>query len=234
VQFLRPLLLGESVAPFRLLETALAVIPVEGQAILDAEAAAGAGHRFLAAWLRDIESKWAAHASRRAEGSPRMTLTQQIDHMRKLSLQLAAPRPKVAYTASGTRLSAAVVEDPSVVIEHAVYWTTIRSLGEAHYLCTVMNSETVLQRVIPTQSRGWRDPRHFDNLVWELPIPEFDSDLELHRELAAAGAEAETTAAAVVLPDGDYRRKRRVIRDALATTGLAARMEALVARLLNA
>ena len=32
-QFLRPLLLGESVAPFRMLDTALAVIPVEGQAI---------------------------------------------------------------------------------------------------------------------------------------------------------------------------------------------------------
>ncbi len=31
VEFLRPLLLGESVAPFRLLDTALAVIPVEGR-----------------------------------------------------------------------------------------------------------------------------------------------------------------------------------------------------------
>jgi hypothetical protein len=49
VQFLRPLLLGESVAPFRLLETALAVVPVDGQAVLDAEAAAGLGYRHLAA-----------------------------------------------------------------------------------------------------------------------------------------------------------------------------------------
>jgi hypothetical protein len=70
------------------------VIPVEGQAILNAAAAVAAGHRFLATWLRDIESKWAAHASQRADGSPRMTLTQQIDHMRKLSLQLAAPVPR--------------------------------------------------------------------------------------------------------------------------------------------
>ena len=82
--------------------------------------------------------------------------------------------------------------------------------------------------------RGWRDPRDFDNLLWELPIPEFNSSLELHRQLAAAGAESETTAAAVALPDGDFRRKRRAIRDALATTGLAARMEALVGRLLDA
>jgi hypothetical protein len=84
------------------------------------------------------------------------------------------------------------------------------------------------------QARGWRDPRHFHKLIWELHIPEFDGTLGLHRELAAAGGEAEGTADAVVLPDGDYRRKRRVIRDALTRTGLAARMEALVGRLLNA
>jgi hypothetical protein len=92
----------------------------------------------------------------------------------------------------------------------------------------------VLQRVVPKQSRGWRDPRDFDNLVWELPVPEFDSSLDLHRELAAAGAEAEATAAAVVLPEGDYRRKRRAIRDALASTGLGACMEGLVGQLLDA
>ena len=55
------------------------------------------------------------------------------------------------------------------------------------------------------QARGWRDPRDFDNLVWELPIPEFDAGSILHQELAAA-AEAEATAEAVELPDGDYRQ----------------------------
>jgi hypothetical protein len=163
-----------------------------------------------------------------------MTLTQQIDHMRKLSRQLAAPGPKVAYTKAGTRLSAAVVEDPSVIADHKAYWAPIRSLEEARYLCAIINSDTVLQRVIPMQSRGWRDPRDFDNLVWELSIPEFDGSLDLHRKLAAAGAEAERAASTVVLPDGDYRRKRRAIREALAATGLAGRMEALVARLLGA
>lgn len=83
------------------------------------------------------------------------------------------------------------------------------------------------------QPRGWRDPRDFEKLVWELPIPEFDEALSLHREIAAAGAEAQAAAAAVVLPDGDYRRKRRVIREALVGVGLAARIEALVARLLD-
>lgn len=152
--------------------------------------------------------------------------------MRKLSLQLIAPESKIVYTKSGTLLSAAVVEDPAVIVDHKAYWAPIRSVGEARYLCTIINSRAVLERVIPMQSRGWRDPRDFDKLVWELPIPDFDPDLTLHQELAAAGAEAEDVARTVALPGGDYRRKRRAVRDALAETGLAARMEALVATLL--
>lgn len=125
-----------------------------------------------------------------------------------------------------------MVEDPDVIIDHLAYWAPIRSLDEARYLCSIINSDTVLQRVIPMQPRGWRDPRHFDNLVWDLPIPEHDPASSLHQDLAAAAAEAERIAGMVVLPEGDYRRKRRAIRDALAATGLAARIDTLVAALL--
>ena len=162
-----------------------------------------------------------------------MTLRQQIDHMRKLSQQLSATGQKVTYTKAGTRLSAVIVEDPTVVIDHKAYWAPVRTLEEGRYLCVIINSDTVLQRVISMQPRGWRDPRDFDNLVWELPIPEYYGGLDLHRRLAAAGAEAERIAAAVALPEGDYRRKRRAIRDALAATGHAAHMEGLVAALLG-
>ena len=233
-EFLRPLLLGESLAPFRVLDTVLAVIPVEGLEVLDARDAAAAGHRHLAAWLRDAEAKWLEHASKRADGALRMTLRDRINHMRTLSLQLTAPGPKIAYTKAGTFLSATLIEDPNVIVDHKAYWAPIRSLDEARYVCAIVNSDTVLQRVIPMQPRGWRDPRDFDNLVWELPIPDFDRRVALHRDLAAAAAEAEQVAGEVALPDGDYRRKRRAIRDALAAIGLSARIDGLVSRLLPA
>ena len=116
--FLRPLLLGESIAPYRLLTPALAVIPVDGKVILDAEAAASGGHRHLASWLRDIEAKWAAHASRRADGAPRTTLLQQIDHMGKLSHQLNISGTKVVYTKAGTLLSSSIMEDMTIIVDH--------------------------------------------------------------------------------------------------------------------
>jgi hypothetical protein len=80
-EFLRPLLLGESIAPFRSLEPALAVVPIESGMVLDAAATADAGHRHLAAWLRDAEAKWRAHSKKRADGTLRMTLKERLDHM---------------------------------------------------------------------------------------------------------------------------------------------------------
>jgi hypothetical protein len=63
------------------------------------------------------------------------------------------------------------------------------------------------------QSRGWRDPRDFDNLVWELPISEFDRHNPLHRELAVAAEAAEHVAAAVPLTEGaHFMRQRRATR----------------------
>jgi hypothetical protein len=233
-QFLRTILLGESIAPFRLLTTALAVIPAAGEAILDSETAATAGHRHLAAWLRDIDAKWASHCSKRQDGTPRMTLGQQLDHMHKLSMQFAVTGMKVVYNKAGTLLSSATLDDPRVIVDTGAYWTAARSLEEARYLTAVLNSGTVLARVIPMQPRGWRDPRHFDNLVWELPIPEFDRRQALHRELANAAAGAERVAAMVLLREGaHFMRQRRAIRDALAENGIAAVIDALVSRLLD-
>ena len=54
--FLRQLALGETVAPYRLLDTVTAVIPFDGAELLDSAAASEAGHRHLAAWLGDAES----------------------------------------------------------------------------------------------------------------------------------------------------------------------------------
>jgi hypothetical protein len=127
-----------------------------------------------------------------------------------------------------------VLHDPHLVVEHAAYWVTTRAIEEARYLTTILNSAVVLARVIPMQPRGWRDPRHFDNLVWELAIPEFDGRQALHRQLAEAAVTAERIAAGVELTEGaHFMRQRRAIRDALAADGIAARIDALVVRLLD-
>jgi hypothetical protein len=90
-----------------------------------------------------------------------------------------------------------------------------------------------LDKVIDLQPHGQRDKRHFDNLVWTLPIPEYDEGDPLHRDLAAAASHAEAVAASVELRESQhFTRKRRAIRDALAEDGVAAEIENMVDALL--
>ncbi len=233
-RFLRQVALGESVAPFRMLETVTAVIPLENGKVLDSAAARAIGDRHLAAWLRDAEARWAEHTNKTADGGLRMTLSQRIDHMRGLSSQLAPDASiRVLYTKAGTRLSAATLSTTTVVVDHKAYWASAHSPEEAAYLTAILNSATVLAKITDLQPHGQRDKRDFDNLVWTLPIPEYDEAEPLHRDLAAAAARAEAVAAAVPLADTQhFTAKRRAIRAALAADGVAAEIEALVDALL--
>lgn len=71
-------------------------------------------------------------------------------------------------------------------------------------------------------------------MIWSLPIPRFDNKSSLHNDLAKAARRAETFAAGLALPDGmKFQRARKLVRDALTDAGIAPRIDALVAQLLD-
>jgi hypothetical protein len=231
--FLRRIALGESVAPYRVLELVTGVVPMEEGAILTPTSADARGHRGLAAWLRDAESKWNEHSNKGSDGEARTTLAQSLNHLQKLTAQAARSPIRVLYTKAGTRLSACWLEDDDVVVDHKAYWSAANSLEEAAYVAAVLNTSVVLDRVKDLQPVGQRDPRDFDNLVWTLAIPVFDAAEALHVDLAAAALHAAEVAARVELPDeAHFTTKRRLIRDALVADGVAQTIERLVDALL--
>ncbi|WP_421724503.1 N-6 DNA methylase [Bauldia sp.] len=231
--FLRRIALGESVAPYRLLRLVTGVVPMDDGAILTAASADAHGHRGLAAWLRDAEAKWNEHSNKDAKGNARMTLAERVDAMGTLRAQANRAPVRVLYTKAGTRLSACWTEDDDVVVDTKLYWSAAHSVEEAAYVAAVVNSAVVLDRVRDLQPVGQRDPRDFDNLVWTLPIPEFDTAEALHADLASAALRAAEVAARVELPDDAYfTTKRRMIREALGTDGVAETIERLVDALL--
>ena len=101
-------------------------------------------------------------------------------------------------------------------------------------MIAILNSTASQARVAQMQPKGQGGARHFDNLIWELKIPEYDRREKLHRDLAAEAARAEKVAAAVALPEAaHFTRQRRAIRDALIANGVAGRIDTLVAQLLD-
>lgn len=228
-KFLRPVYLGESIAPYRLLQPVQGVIPWEtgSKRLLDAAAAQQAGYPHLSAWLSDAERLWDAH------GAGRMTFIEQLDYYRKLSVQFPVPSLRVVYAASGTLPAAAILHERQAVLEHALYWAATGK-REAHYITAILNSETARTRVEHLQASGKYGKRHFDKLMFELPIPLFNVNDPLHRELASASARAAKIAASVPLKEGMYFvTARKHIRAALHDHGIAQENEELVTRLLT-
>ena len=97
-EFLRPLYLGESIAPFRLLMPALAVLPWESsrRRLLDPTAAANEGYVNLHRWLAQVEVLWQKY------GKSKKPLTPRLDYFHQLSAQMPPAPLRVLYAASGT------------------------------------------------------------------------------------------------------------------------------------
>jgi hypothetical protein len=228
-RFLRPLYLGETVLPYRVLKPALAVIPwEEGSAtLLDAHAASERGFPGLAHWLDAGERLWREH------GRSGLTLQQRWDYVDALRRQVPPAPVRVVYAKSGILLAAAIVEDREAFIDHKLYWAAFEKYSEALYVTAFLNSEWIRKRIASLQSRGRFGTRDVDKLVLELPIPPFDATHPLHLQLMRTALEAERIAGAVPLPEGLYFvRSRGRIRRALAESGVAEEIDRLVAALL--
>jgi hypothetical protein len=225
-QFLRPALLGESIAPYRVLDWPEAVVPVDGAPINSAGAAAR-GYPGLAAWLASAEGLWDRYSSHE------LTLIQRFDFWGELTAQFPIRLRRVVYAKAGTIPAATMLQNSEAVVENTLYWCPVESLYEGLYLCSVINSETTRKAVEHLQARGQWGPRHFDKVMFTLPIPRFKADDSLHAELADAAAHAEKVAAEVAIPaNTGFVRARQAIRTALYDDGIAKRIDRLVSRLL--
>ncbi len=229
-EFLYPVLLGESILPYRVFKPLEAVLPVtKSGGMLDAQAAANRGFSELNGWMNRAEKLWTDNRR-----SNKMTLVELFDYFGQLTAQFPVRPLRVVYTASGTLPAACVLYNSDAVIEHKLYWTSVSVITEAYYLAALLNSETSRVRIAALQSRGQWGARDFDKVMFTLPIPRFDATVKLHNDIAAAAAEAERIAAAFELPEAvKFQRARKLIRDALTESGIAPHIDELVARLLD-
>jgi hypothetical protein len=227
-QFVRPMHLGDTVLSYRTLEPLLAVLPWDGERMLD-----GADPRLdqypgLAKWWRQAERVWMTNRS-----SERLSLLERVDFRRGASQQFPSPPQRVVYTKGGMYLAAARVEDSTAVIDHKLYWAAVSTVDEARYLTAVLNSAILGKLVRPLQARGEHNPRDFDKYVFQVGIPLFDASDE-HMQLAALAEQAESLAAGVELPAGRrFELYRRLIRQALAESDVGKAIEVQVATLLT-
>lgn len=228
-RFIRRTYLGSTVVPFRTLEPWLAIVTWDGKKLLDGNSTAIDNEEGLAKWWREAESRWNANKS----SASKMTLVERQDFHKGLSGQFPPSVHRVVYTKSGMTLAASRVTDDQAVIDHTLYWATTSGVDEGRYLCSIINSRAVLDRVLPLMSRGDFGPRHIDKYLFQVPIPMFDGTNDVHMELARLGEHAEEVADSVPIPAGrGFQAARTLIRSALVGDGVAAEIESAVAALI--
>jgi len=228
-EFLRPVLLGESILPYRLFCPFEGVVPITASGeVLDADAAANRGLDGLMGWMRKAEALWNEH-----QRQP-MSLVKQLDYYGKLSGQFPLAELRVVYAKAGTHPAACVLRGENYIVENLLYWSAVSTELEAHYLCSIINSETARSRVEAMQARGQFGARHFDKVMFNLPIPRFDRTNHLHMQIAMTAGRAERIASEVELPEGvKFQRGRGLVRAALKEAGVSQRIDELVVSLLD-
>ena len=240
--------LGETVAPYVLLEPLKAVLPLSKttrELIKKGDGWYGVdplslGNRMRRRW-RIINEVWDEHKS----PNNQLNLLTQLDYMGKLAAQPENAKDaicRVAYSSSG-RPTAAIVNESDIKIDYTLFWIKCKSLSEAQYLIAVINSQVLEQKLAPLMPKGQFGARHVQKHLWRLPIPEYDESNDLHQEIAAAGASA-AEAAKTVLAELRAEREesgksfsvtiaRRELRRWLSESEEGQRVEALVGRLLG-
>ena len=247
--------LGETVAPYVLLEPRRAVLPVRhGEKLVapkerkklaenNIETICGLEPssmepRMRARWLETNEI-WDEHKS----SNNRLDLVGRLDYMGNLSAQLEGYAPiRLLYATSG-RPTAAVLLSPNSLADTKLYSVQCETLEEAHYLAVIINSDTLEQAVQKFMPKGQFGARDLHKHLWRLPIPTYDPADHHHATLAKLGSQLATEAAthlATIRTTRAANNKpttitvaRRELRQWLSTHLPAQQVENLVAKLLE-
>ena len=225
-EFIFDVILGTSIAPFRFIEGQRCVLPLKAGKLLSEEELLTEAP-LMAAWWRGVSSTWDEH-----KGKSKFSIVEQVDYQSKLTKQLPAPAVRVVYTGSGSNLCAALDTSGKQLVDTKLYWLPVGSINEGNYLTGLLNSGPLQREVRTYQSVGNYGPRDFHLLPLEAPIPRFDENDALHREIAALASEAKVVAEQLTIPEKTRFVKARKLVQEILDQELQIRLDKLAESLL--
>ena len=109
------------------------------------------------------------------------SLMENLNHWQKLITPRQLSKIKVVYNNSGSILTSAVVEGEYLVTGDLSYLDT-DNIDEAYYLSAILNS-----KLMNKQIRIKKSSRHIFKIPFEIPIPLYDENSQVHLDLAKLG-----------------------------------------------
>ena len=215
--------LGQSIAPYVVLEPLTAVLPVDKQTMTlplghnsgEVDTAA-LDTRMRTRW-NTMSALWDANKGK----NDKKSLYQNLNYLSKLTNQLAylrdpGDRPvRIAYSSSGVP-TAALIADTQAILDYTLFQVTCSNLNEAYYLLAIINSDALALEVNRFMPKGLFGARHLQKHLWKLPIPAYDPNntehLNLSRLARRATVEAQTIITNLGSPTPSVTKARAVLR----------------------
>lgn len=221
--------LGSTIAPFKLLTPWKAILPIDKGTLIPEHEISEYGAPGLARWWDEASSIWEKNKTT----SSRLSLYGRGDYHSLLNKQTGGTNLRVFYTASGTKLAAAISDDSRAIAEHKLYWLPARSMSEARYLVAVLNAPITTELVQEYQSVGLFGGRDFDTYPWLLAIPQYDPSSALHQLLVRLAEQCEKIADSVPENSDGFQKIRGNVRKKLDESGLQQQLNEAVEDLLE-
>ena len=205
-EFVRSVLSGEHLLPFRTTAPNKAVVPILNNKLICSEDEVLGMYPGLMKWWKSSSQIWLDNRT-----SDRMTLDERLNYQKGITNQLPIPNLRIVYNASGMHVYASKLTNSSVLINNALYWAVANNHDEADYLCAILNSPITTELVRPFMPYS-KDERHVHKHVWNVAIPEFDDNDSTHMNLVSLAHEATRLTSNIDVDDMHFVKARRVIR----------------------
>jgi len=137
-------------------------------------------HENIKEYLEKAQRLWEEYRKDKAHN---YNILENIDYRHKLTSQPVKGDYLVIYTTSGTYPCACVVEnEEKLIVDYETYYTQFDDFKHALYVCALINSRVIHERIKQFQPKGLFGERH----ICKLPlayIPEYDPDNKIHKKI---------------------------------------------------
>jgi hypothetical protein len=200
--FIYATILGGDLIPFGFTKFRPIVVPAKPLAtqykLLDVEELRTMGYPEMAEWLSNAQKVWETGSTEKSK-ERFLKVIERLNYQQLLTIQNPSKRYVLLYNTSGTNLVSCVVDRKALpdfeilkakitpkgfIAEAKTYFYETDNEAEAHYLCAVLNSDVVNERIKPLQTRGLYGERDIHRRPFMLPIPRFYAENQAHLRLA--------------------------------------------------
>lgn len=201
-EFIYATLLGGDIVSFGFSKLRPVVLPIEptstGYRLLDVRALRNRGFMHMADWLEKAQKFWEERRTEKAE-TRFSRVIERLNYNNLLSAQNPGKRYVVLYNASGTNMASCVIDREQLpsfeilqalvrprgfVVDSKSFHYETNDENEAHFICSILNSNVLNEAIKPLQPRGLFGEREIQRRPFMFLIPKFDEKDLKHLELA--------------------------------------------------